>query len=153
MSEIIIDHKIKLILAVLFVILLLGIGTLLFHRLEQWGYLDSFYFSAVTLTTIGYGDLVPYTDVGKIVTSIFAILGVGTFLFALSVIAQNSFENRLKKFNIHPFKHKTINLVNGTKNKITPVARRSIPHIKKIGFKKDNLVNQRKSRMFERRKL
>ena len=35
--------------------LLLGMGV--FAHLEGWGYEDGFYFSVITLTTIGLGDL------------------------------------------------------------------------------------------------
>lgn len=39
--------------------ILLFVGTLVNHRVEGWGYLDSFYFSAITLATVGYGILRP----------------------------------------------------------------------------------------------
>lgn len=44
-----------------FIILLLYIafGGVLFSVLESWTYVDAFYFSFVSLTTIGFGDLVP----------------------------------------------------------------------------------------------
>lgn len=44
-----------------FTILLLYIafGGVLFALLESWTYVDAFYFSFVSLTTIGFGDLVP----------------------------------------------------------------------------------------------
>jgi hypothetical protein len=46
-----------------------------------------FYFSAVTITTLGYGDIVPITNIARIVTSIESILGVvliGLFLNSLT---------------------------------------------------------------------
>ena len=30
-------------------------GTLVYHLLEDWSWVDSLYFSVVTLTTVGYG--------------------------------------------------------------------------------------------------
>jgi len=47
----------------------------------------SIYFSVVTITTLGYGDVVPATDTGRLVTALEALLGIvaiGVFLNALS---------------------------------------------------------------------
>lgn len=78
-----------------FIIFLLALGTVLFSYLEGWGLIDSLYFSTMTLTTIGYGDFVPTTDISKILTSLFALLGVGTFLFALGIISEYHMHKRL----------------------------------------------------------
>jgi len=55
----------------------LGLGTIFYHLVEKWTIIDSFYFCVVTLATVGYGDLVPKTQVGKLVTSLYIIIGVG----------------------------------------------------------------------------
>lgn len=52
------------------------IGILLFHNLEGWGYLDSAYFVTYTMTTVGYGDLTPKTEVGKFAAILFMWIGV-----------------------------------------------------------------------------
>lgn len=75
-------------------------GTLAYHALEGWGYIDSFYFTGVTVTTIGYGDLYPATALGKIFTVFFAFGGVSIMLFALSMFATQYFERREKKMGI-----------------------------------------------------
>ncbi len=72
--------------AIIMVIVLLGFGTLYFHKYENWSYVNSFYFSVMTLTTIGYGDFVPTKDVTKIVTSIYAIFGIGIMFYLLSSV-------------------------------------------------------------------
>ena len=66
------------------VFVLIMIGTLVYPGIEGWSYLDSFYFTAMTLTTIGFGDIVPVTDIGKIFTVFFSIGGVAIVLFVLS---------------------------------------------------------------------
>jgi hypothetical protein len=35
------------------------IGTVVYHYVEAWSWLDSLYFSVITLTTIGFGDFAP----------------------------------------------------------------------------------------------
>ena len=52
-------------------IFFIGLGTLICHFVEGWSWLDSLYFSVITLTTIGYGDFSPQTDLGKIFTLLY----------------------------------------------------------------------------------
>ena len=72
------------------------LGTLAYHALEKWNYVDSFYFTGVTLTTIGYGDLHPTTDLSKIFTVFFSFGGVGILAASLSVVAGAYFDRREK---------------------------------------------------------
>jgi hypothetical protein len=60
--------------AVLFTLI---VGTVFYHLVEGWRILDSAYFSVITLTTIGYGDFSPQTDLGKLFTILYAFAGVG----------------------------------------------------------------------------
>ena len=67
-------------------IIILIIGTLVYHFVEGWSYIDSIYFSVVTLTTIGFGDFAPKTDVGKIFTILYIIAGIGMILSFINTI-------------------------------------------------------------------
>lgn len=78
----------------LLVALLLGGGTAFYHWVEDWTWLDSLYFSVVTLATVGYGDLSPKTPAGKIFTMIFILTGVGTLVTFLSTVAQHAVQQR-----------------------------------------------------------
>ncbi len=73
------------------------VGTVVFHQLEKWSWIDSFYFTIITLATIGYGDLVPTTPVGKLVTVIFVIVGVGIFLGFLNKMMERRVERRERR--------------------------------------------------------
>ncbi len=52
-------------------------GTLFYHFAEGWRWIDSFYFSVITLATVGYGDFAPATDLGKIFTVVYVLTGIG----------------------------------------------------------------------------
>lgn len=58
----------------------IALGTISYHFLEGWSWLDSLYFSVTTLTTIGYGDFSPQTDLGKIFTLVYIVIGVALIL-------------------------------------------------------------------------
>jgi len=61
---------------------------------EGWSLLDAFYFSVMTLTTVGYGDFSPSTTAGKLFTIVYIFVGIGIILGFLNLIADRSLEGR-----------------------------------------------------------
>ena len=47
---------------------------------------DAFYWAAITLTTVGYGDLCPVSDLGKTLSIISSLLGIGIIAMPSSII-------------------------------------------------------------------
>lgn len=73
-------------------ILALTVGMVLwasvFYRyIEGWSWLDSIYFSVVTISTVGFGDFSPETAAGKIFTMFYIVVGLGIFVAAATTIA------------------------------------------------------------------
>ena len=57
-------------------------GATVFVYLEDWRWIDAIYFCVITLTTIGYGDFAPVTDLGKIFNMLY-ILNKKKFIFII----------------------------------------------------------------------
>jgi uncharacterized protein YneF (UPF0154 family) len=74
-------------LTVIFLIIIF-LGAYIYQQVEDWRYLDSVYFVVVTVTTVGYGDLVPKTDLGKIITIIFPLIGMVLAFYFVSMIGR-----------------------------------------------------------------
>jgi hypothetical protein len=59
---------------------------------QWWTYFDALYFTVITTATIGFGDLVPHSLWGKILTMFYAIFYVPLFLYAMTLMFQYRFD-------------------------------------------------------------
>jgi voltage-gated potassium channel Kch len=73
---------------ILFCILISGLQAVVFTVIEGWPLVDSFYFSVVTMATVGYGDFAPQTALGKLAAVVFMFVGIGIFVLTFSALAQ-----------------------------------------------------------------
>lgn len=89
--------KLQLSAAISALIGMIILGTVVYKFLEGWTWIQSFYFSVITLSTVGYGDLHPTNDVSRLFTAFYILLGVAIALSALAVIGKNYLEKREKK--------------------------------------------------------
>lgn len=64
------------------------LGTIFYHLVEHLTWLNAYYFSVITLATVGYGDIAPHTSAGKIFTTFYVLIGVGIITTFLSVRMQ-----------------------------------------------------------------
>jgi len=58
---------------------------------------DGIWWSIVTLTTVGYGDIYPITPLGKVLGAIMALLGIGMFALPAGILASGFLEEIQKK--------------------------------------------------------
>lgn len=71
----------------LFAFSMIGFATITFWVVEDWTLLDAAFFSVVTISTVGYGELVPQTVLGKLFAMFYILVGLGVFVAAASSIA------------------------------------------------------------------
>lgn len=71
----------------LFALSMIGLATMTFWLLEGWPLLDAAFFAVVTISTVGYGELVPQTVLGKLFTMFYILVGLGVFVAAATAVA------------------------------------------------------------------
>ena len=75
----------------------LGSATILGYMwIEGWNFLDSMYMTAITLTTVGFGEVRPLSQAGRIYTAVVIFFGVGTVLYIFASVSQTLFEGHLR---------------------------------------------------------
>ena len=72
----------------------IGTGTVFYRFVEGLRWLDSLYFSVITLTTVGYGDFSPTTNAGKVFTMFYVLVGIGIFVALVTQIGGHLIEAR-----------------------------------------------------------
>jgi voltage-gated potassium channel len=79
------------------VTVLVTAGTIFYWQAEGWSVVDSLYFSVITLTTVGYGDLAPASTAGKLFTVVYILLGLGILVSFLSMVARHAIDIRVER--------------------------------------------------------
>ncbi|MCX6163316.1 MAG: ion transporter [Ignavibacteriae bacterium] len=63
---------------------------------------ESMYWAVTTLTSVGYGDICPITPIGKFLTSIISLIGLGMVALPTGILASAFSKEFKKKKNICP---------------------------------------------------
>ncbi|MHB8793091.1 MAG: potassium channel family protein [Thermoleophilia bacterium] len=79
------------------IMIFLGMGTVVYHALEKWSWIECLYFSTYSLTTVGYGDFAPTNDASRLFTVFYLLTGVGAVVASLGVIGARYLEIRDRK--------------------------------------------------------
>ncbi|BCU66574.1 hypothetical protein HS7_00110 [Sulfolobales archaeon HS-7] len=116
-------------LLLLFSVVIFGfVGSLILGDLghnfnEKMNLINALYFTIITLSTVGYGDIVPTTPIAKIFVISLIVLGMGAFLTALTSISGDvasrriiSLSNRLAMFEEEMIKGNILLIGSGNVN-------------------------------------
>ena len=70
-------------------LLIIVFGATFYRVVEGWRWLDAFYFTIITLTTVGYGDLAPQSDAAKLFTMFYILVGLGIIGSFVALVADS----------------------------------------------------------------
>jgi voltage-gated potassium channel len=66
------------------------LGAFAYRQMLHLSWIDAFYFCTVTLATVGYGDITPTTDISKLFTIFYILIGIGVFAAFASLLVRNA---------------------------------------------------------------
>jgi voltage-gated potassium channel len=98
----------KMIISLALIAMSILSGILGFRYIENYPLLDSFYMTAITLSTVGYQMSQPLTDTGKIFVSVYLFFNVGIFAYIVTYMASYVFEGEFRKEFYKYFNYKDI---------------------------------------------
>ena len=68
-------------------IVLIIVSATFYINVEGWNAVDAIYFTIITITTVGYGDLFPTTNVSKLVTALISFIGIAMMLTMFGIVS------------------------------------------------------------------
>lgn len=104
----------ELLSSIFVVLLLMIVASVLMYGVENKAQpevfrnaFDALWWALATLTTVGYGDIYPITVLGKILSAIIAILGIGLVAVPTGIISAGFMENmnQIKECKSEEFKY------------------------------------------------
>ena len=101
-------------------------GTLIMYNLEKGAensqmttLLDAMWWCVATVTTVGYGDVVPVTSLGRIVALVYMFFGIILITTTLAVISNTFYKKRFEKAELTKKEEDTNYLRNLVMSKLT----------------------------------
>ena len=83
---------------IILILLVIFIGVIGFHIIEDWPLFDSLYMTVITIFTVGFKEVRELSPLGRVFTIFIILGGVGTVLFAFTKAAEIVFEGGMRKF-------------------------------------------------------
>ncbi len=83
----------KIIIGLFGTLLFMLIGTAGYHYLEGFSYLDAFYMTVITISTVGFGEVQTLSEAGRLFTIFLILFGFGALAFLIHAFTELIIEN------------------------------------------------------------
>ncbi|HAV53532.1 MAG TPA: potassium channel protein, partial [Aequorivita sp.] len=78
----------KIAIAVFLLLVVFATGVIAFRFFSDYSWIDAFYMTVITITTVGYGEVMPLSPAEKIFVSLLIISSIFIVGYAISVITE-----------------------------------------------------------------
>ncbi len=100
-------------LPLILTVLMMMFGTIGYILIDNFTLMDAIYQTGITFTTVGFGEIAPISDAGRIFTITLIILGFGVFSFAVGILVEvlnkgdliNTIKERKMLYNVARLKN------------------------------------------------
>jgi voltage-gated potassium channel len=83
--------------AITFFVALVCFSTIAFSYLEKHTLFDSFYWTITVISTVGFGDITPHTQMGKLLFILDAVSGINVYIYLITSWQATLVEERLER--------------------------------------------------------
>ncbi len=104
-GRVLVEKRFELLTLGLFVGFIVMVSTIALYLFEAeqpdpsvTSLMDALYWSVITVTTVGYGDIVPTTTEGRVVAMVLVFVGIGVISFATSIVV-TAFHEKLRELH------------------------------------------------------
>lgn len=124
-------------------------GTLIMYNVEKGAensqmttLLDALWWCVATVTTVGYGDVVPVTSIGRIVALVYMFFGISLLSTLLAVISNTFYKKRILKEETEKKERDTNYLKNLVMSKLVEIERKQSECIETVNKLRSLLENK-----------
>ena len=76
---------------------IMAFGTFGYHAFEGMPLFDAFYMTLITISTVGFGEIVPLSTVGRFITVAIIVVGISTLTYTLGQVLKIFVEGELSR--------------------------------------------------------
>jgi len=80
------------------IVLIIAVGTSGYILIEEWDFIDSFYMTIITISTVGFSEVAELSVYGKLFTAFLIISSFGTFAYAITSITRYLVGGEYKRY-------------------------------------------------------
>ncbi len=107
------NYRYRIALSFLLIIIPITIGTVGYMLIEDLNFIEAVYMSVITIATVGYGEVQPLTDAGRIFTIFLILTNLGLFAYAIGLITNTLIQNDFfEKYKSNKMKQRITKLSN-----------------------------------------